>query len=135
MRSKQSPPRSSHFKSVQKQFEVWRKTRAQRSPIPEPLWKSAVSLAQDHNLYKVSKALRLNYAALKQRVHDASIVAPSSHSGHPHFVELEVSTSSFSAHPILEMARPDGTILKLHLPGLGTKEQFHLAHALWSEGS
>jgi hypothetical protein len=136
MRSKKAQPRSSqYFKSVQKQFEVWRKTRTRRSPIPEHLWKSAVSLAQDNSLYTVSKALHLNYAALKQRVHAASACDRSSKADRPKFVEIEGPTSSFSESPVLEMARPDGTKLKLHLQGLCTKDLFNLARSFWSQES
>ena len=53
---------------VRNQFETWRKRRRCRSRIPESLWQAAVRLCREHSVFEVSRALRLNYNGLKNRV-------------------------------------------------------------------
>ena len=53
---------------VRNQFESWRKRRRCRSRIPESLWQAAVQLCKEHSVFAVSRALRLNYNGLKNRV-------------------------------------------------------------------
>jgi hypothetical protein len=61
-------PSSAELKRLRTRIERWRATRAKRSPMPEPLWEAAVTLAQREGLYPVARALRLNYESLKTRV-------------------------------------------------------------------
>ena len=53
---------------VRARIEHWRKTRAKRSPMPEPLWDAAVALAKAHGVHRMSEALRVSYDSLKARV-------------------------------------------------------------------
>lgn len=46
----------------------WRQIRAKPGPMPEGLWEEATSLARTLGVYRVSRALGLNYGALKERV-------------------------------------------------------------------
>lgn len=54
------------MEELRNQFETWRKTRQQRAPIPDALWRAAVSLSKDYSILQISKALRLNYNDLKK---------------------------------------------------------------------
>ena len=47
-----------HALQVQTQFELWRKHRPKRGPIPEKLWNGAVELTKHHSINKISQFLR-----------------------------------------------------------------------------
>jgi len=49
------------LEEVQQRFERWRKGRKRGTPIPAALWEDAVGLWTDHSLYKISRALHLDY--------------------------------------------------------------------------
>ena len=53
---------------VQREIEQWRRERSQMGEMPAPLWEKATAVARKLGVYRASKTLRLNYAALKQRV-------------------------------------------------------------------
>ena len=64
---------SASLEQVRNQFEDWRRTRkSRREPIPRRLWKAAVKLSDSYSIHSISKALRLNYSDLKDRVHKQS---------------------------------------------------------------
>jgi len=65
-------PSSVQLERLRARIERWRARRAKRSPMPEPLWEAAVTLAQREGLYPVARALRLNYESLKTRVSGGS---------------------------------------------------------------
>ena len=52
------------LEQVQKQFELWRRSRAKRGAIPDALWQAAIMLFPDYPVHRISKALRLNYTDL-----------------------------------------------------------------------
>lgn len=54
--------------TVQREIEHWRRERPQMGEMPAPLWEKATVVARKLGVYRASKTLRLNYAALKQRV-------------------------------------------------------------------
>ena len=56
------------LEQVRGDIEDWRTSRAKLGPMPEALWENATIAARELGLYPVARALRLNYAALKQRV-------------------------------------------------------------------
>ena len=55
------------LEEVQAQFVTWRSNPQRRRRIPHELWDAAVSLCSEHSVCKVSRALRLDYNALKER--------------------------------------------------------------------
>lgn len=61
-------PLKPNLAQVRDQFENWRKTRQKRTAIPEALWDAAVSLSKDYSTLQISKALRLHYTTLKNRI-------------------------------------------------------------------
>jgi hypothetical protein len=44
----------------------WRETRPKLEPMPQELWDAAVALAGEHGVYRVARALRVDYGKLKQ---------------------------------------------------------------------
>lgn len=69
MNQKSIPTTKTTLEDVRYRFEQWREIREHRTPIPDSLWEGAVSLSADHSIHKISKALRLDYTALKRRIY------------------------------------------------------------------
>ena len=129
------PPLEPRLAQVRDQFENWRKTRQKRTAIPEALWEAAVSLSRDYPTLQISKALRLNYTTLKNRVQAA-------HSGFfqrtgagSAFVELDFSRSTFPSECIVEMEDTTGSKMKMHLKGVAVIDFLELGRAFWSKRS
>lgn len=60
------PPR---LKTVRRQLDRWRRTRAHaRAPLPDRLWAAAAALVPEHGLYGTARALGVSYGALKRHV-------------------------------------------------------------------
>lgn len=55
------------IEQVQQRFESWRQRRKKRTHIPQSLWKAAVALSEEYSICHLSKALRVNYTALKNK--------------------------------------------------------------------
>src|ERR1035441_6281282 len=53
---------------ARRRLEEWRGAYRKREPFPEELWVMAVSLAQQHNVHRVARALGLDYGTLKRRM-------------------------------------------------------------------
>jgi hypothetical protein len=71
------------LEEAREQFTTWRSQPHRVRRIPEELWDTAVSLCREHSICKVSRILRLDYNALKERIQRSG----SSPSRRP-FVEL-----------------------------------------------
>jgi len=63
---------SEDIATARRRFEEWRGAHRRRGPLPKELWDVAVELAQQHNIHRVSKALGLDYGALKRRMPGSS---------------------------------------------------------------
>ena len=71
------------LEEVQARFTTWRCNPNRTRRIPDELWDAAVSLCAEHSVCKVSRALRLDYNALRERsLRSEETPAP------PAFVEL-----------------------------------------------
>src|SRR5919106_4556591 len=70
------------LKQLRQQLDAWRRSQTQRTPIPEPAWEAAATLARTHGVSRVAQTLRLDFYRLRQH----SIQAPRA-SG-PGFVEI-----------------------------------------------
>ena len=68
MRAKRRSGISVDIADVCERIDRWRATRTKRSPMPEPLWDAAVSLAKTHGIYPIARRLPVNYESLKGRV-------------------------------------------------------------------
>jgi hypothetical protein len=113
----QSAKKSFSLEQVCRQFEYWRQTRKKRCPIPKKLWRAAESLYPEYSLYHISKALRLNYTDLKQRVEpkQSDFNSPSIHS--PEFIEVNVNSTIPPAECLVEIKDPCGAKMKMHFKG------------------
>jgi hypothetical protein len=106
----------SDLKAAFKRFENWRLTRTRRGRIPAALWELAVSLAERHGSYRVSKTLRLSYRDLKRRVASAK---PSLPHQEPlsSFVEFDLSLSLPLPECVVEFQEPKGSKMMIRLAG------------------
>lgn len=107
-------------KRVRDGIEHWRRTRAKRSRMPEPLWAEAVMLARAHGVYRISQALRVNYDSLKARLVRApkAVGRGSGQAVAADFVEL-APTAPLIAAPaagtVVEVVERNGSKLTIRL--------------------
>ena len=88
------------IQKLSQRLEQWRSQHTSRSPLPESVWTAAVELAGKHGVWRVCKALRLDYSKLKQLT--ASAIQGRSRE-QPTFVELLPSPESSLAECIIEV--------------------------------
>jgi hypothetical protein len=117
---------SKQIDHLRKRFDVWRKSHKPRTRITDRLWNAAVQAAQRYGLHRVSKALHLDYYALKKRL-DASggtkTTAP--------FIELTPAVSGSTPECIIELEKRDGAKIRFHLKGVGAPDLNALSDAFW----
>ena len=115
------------LEQIQEQFETWRNQPRRGRKIPEELWDAAARLCLRHSLLRVSRALRLGYNELKERVQRIR-QRPSAGS----FVELG------SLLPTTEMVVDceDGSGRRLHIQYRGAHQADvpGLLKAFWETG-
>jgi hypothetical protein len=109
---------SADVAAVRDRVAAWRGARAKQCAMPEDLWDAAVSLVARHGLYRVARAVRVDYGGLKTRCARRS----AGESGV--FVEVEASrllnppagardSRLEGAGTVVEMCRPDGARLMI----------------------
>jgi hypothetical protein len=54
------------IRKTHRRFERWRNSHTGRLPIPEPLWAAAAELARRYGVFRIAKALHLDYGKLKE---------------------------------------------------------------------
>jgi hypothetical protein len=99
--------------------------------MPEALWEAAASVAGKHGLWAVSRALRVNYESLKQRVERKGRPVRTSAAG---FVELDAGHlvgRSERAVTVLELSSADGAKVAVRLEGHEHLDVAALAAAFW----
>ena len=96
--------RQPNLEEVQQQFENWRRRRKKRrAQIPSALWEAAASLSGQYSVHEISKRLRLNHTALRDRIAGDAIKPQM-----PAFVELDmISSHSVAGECIIELERAD----------------------------
>ena len=123
---------------IRKQFEIWRKKRRCRRPIPESLWEAAVRLCRKHSVWEVSRALRLNYTDLKNRVPNGIQDMSLAVGQRPNldFVRLDLEGPMRSSECLVEMEAPNGAKMRMSFRGAPRDfDPVELSRAFWREGS
>ncbi len=134
----QSNPSPAGVQRLQQRIEHWRKTREKRSPMPEPLWRAAVELAERDGVYSISRALQLNYQTLQARLAmaGAGVKAQRTAAAPKGFVELGQALPMPAAprgESVLELSDGEGAKLLIRLPASGSDlDVERLAEAFWS---
>jgi len=139
-------------------FERWRSSHTGRLPIPEPLWAAAAELARQHGVFRIAKALHLEYGKLKElagavnpstkkragktvaalprtgqdRGGSRAAVLSRTRSGlrPPAFVELIAPSPGTSLECRVELEGRRGK-MRIEFKGIATAELVALGRALW----
>ncbi|MBC8443848.1 MAG: hypothetical protein H8D81_01900 [Deltaproteobacteria bacterium] len=124
----------SDLKAARTRFEKWRTTRSGRSRIPDALWDLAVQVVQTHGVYRVAKALRLDYQGLKRHAAAARPSCAQKESSSP-FVELDLSGSFFpTTECVLELEEGDGSKMTIRLKGTSSVDVIGLSKTFFGRG-
>lgn len=117
---------ATELETLRTRIERWRSTRAKHGPMPEALWAEAARLARRDGVCPVSRALRVGYESLQQRVR--AIEDNRSHEAPPVFVELsgaeltrtraaaQASALVATGEVVVEIADARGLQVTLRLP-------------------
>ena len=121
---------------VRNQFETWRKRRPCRGRIPEALWQAAVGLCKEHSIFEVSRALRLNYNGLKNRVPKARGVGLAvGQRPDLGFVRLDLGAPIAPSECLVEMEAPNGAKMRMSFGGAARDfDPVDLGRAFWRQG-
>jgi len=121
---------------VRNQFETWRKRRPCRGQIPETLWQAAVELCKERSIFEVSRALRLNYNGLKNRVLRARERSPAvGQRPDVGFVRLDLGAPIAPSECLVEMEAPNGTKMRMSFRGAPRDfDPVELSRAFWRQG-
>lgn len=120
---------------LKEQFDQWRAARRKGEKIPAQMWEAAISATAGHGVYPVSRALKLDYAALKRRAAESE---GSAGTPTPRFVELAVPhglpvlTQGPEPQCVVEMANANGATMRLQLHGGALASLPALCQAFWS---
>ena len=115
------------LESAKRRFERWRQTRQVRSRIPDSLWGLAVKMARTYGIHQTSKALRVNYYALKERLEERSDQPAAG----PTFVELAPPASAGLGECLLELQDAGGAKMRIHLKGVAAPDLIGLSRCFW----
>ena len=131
------------LEALRQRFEQWRQGRRQGERIPAAMWVAAVKEARTRSVYRVARALRLDYKMLKLRAKGpgkARGAAPG-HPVAPHFVELFAPTAPVTATTpaaperpecVLEMHNVRGAKMRVELGGQALAGLAGLCSVFWS---
>ena len=115
---------------VRNQFESWRKRRRCRSRIPESLWQAAIQLCKEHSVFAVSRALRLNYNGLKNRVPRAK-----EQRADFGFVKLDLGAPMTPSECLVEMEASNGARMRMSFKGVPRHfDPVEFGRAFWRQG-
>lgn len=118
------------IEQVQQQFEFWRQSRKKRTAIPQHLWQAAVGLTALYSICHVSKALGLNYTALKDQVIKSTPRQTSTGAAcSSTFIELPSPAPALES--TMEMIKPDGAVMKIQIKGATRWDLLELGKAFW----
>jgi len=132
MTQKNLSPSNPTLSEVQEKFELWRKTRRNRKPIPHELWDTAANLSETYSINQISKALRLNYTALKKRVNKMETNQPCIQKVQASsFVELNFEQSSLVSECIVEMQDCSGAKMRMCFKGKTDFDFLELGKSFW----
>jgi len=121
--------RSPELTQATRAFEQWRGLRTSRR-IPELMWKRAADLACRYGVHRTARALRLNYATLKNRTAvSVRIEDPVSVPASP-FMEI-FPVNGGGAECVVELERSDGGKMRIQFKGASAPDLMGLSRAFW----
>jgi hypothetical protein len=120
---------------LRERIEHWRRTRTKLGPMPAELWEAAVALAAKHGVFAITRAVGVEYNALKPRVE--ALKAGGGAQGAavvPTFVELRPSMpeiSSAHGETVLELSDGGGARMTIRV-GSGALDVAQVVSAFWT---
>lgn len=125
------------LEQVGNRFETWRRGKKPHSRIPKCLWKAAVEVCVDNPIWQVSRALRLNYNELKQRVADSGHLGDNGKEPNGKFIEFSLGVKEQQpATCTVELESASGAKLKMTFAGnCRDFDPLQLTEAFWRRGS
>jgi hypothetical protein len=138
MKSKKPPVGSDvplAVESLHRRIEQWRQVCRHRQPMPEPLWRQAARLARQSGVARISRLLRLNYNALKQRLDSFDTADVEDPGNTPAFVELTLPSAAPATEYIVELEHPGGGRMRMHVKGAVVPDLAALSRSFWGMGS
>ncbi len=141
-------------------MERWRANRQARERIPEPLWDAAVKVAGRYGVHRTAKSLRLDYYSLKRRLEREAAEKEAAAKGAVRakgpaakrpdarksgvtssktlasdvaatFMELPAPAWTVRGECVLELERPGGATMRVHLKGVPASEVVAIGRGLW----
>lgn len=122
------------LEAVRLRVEQWRGSRTKRTRMPEELWDAAATVARDHGLWAVSRALRVNYESLRRRVERGERVAAARAVDAAGFVELAAAQAiggSTQEGTVVELTGVDGAKLAIRIEGRTSLDMQALVEGFW----
>jgi hypothetical protein len=125
---------SSQVKTARKKFGTWRRSRKVVSRIPDDLWELAVDAAREVGVSQASRALGLEYYALKKRVSASADRPVLEASGS--FVEFDGSAApAFFTEWAVEMENGSGARMRVAVRSPSGPDVVGLCRSFLSEES
>ena len=118
-------------------IEAWRNDPKKPKRMPEALWIAAAELSKDSSVSHISKVLRLDYNALKKRVHPQIKKNIPAVKAQPsfNFIELDIEKTSSIPECTIEMEKGNGAKMKICLRGRADLDLYELSRAFWGKQS
>ena len=115
------------LEEVEGLFKAWRKQKKHRcSPIPTELWKAAISLTKQYNIFTIADCLRLDFTELKKRMANKNAEEESTPLS---FIELNsIPATEVTVH----IERPDGVTMRVSIKDKCGLDIIELGRAFWS---
>jgi hypothetical protein len=133
-RRKRAVAESKQVERARKKFRAWRRSRKGPSRIPDDLWELAVGAAREVGVNQASRALGLEYYALKKRVvasADGPALEPSQS-----FVEFDSSAAPpFFTEWAVELENGRGARMRVAVRSPGGPDVVGLCRAFRGEES
>lgn len=121
-----------------KQFQEWRTNRGKVERIPEALWQAAVALYPRYSVFRIARALRLNFVELRDRIRPrakapgkAKRKSTSGSVERLHFMELPAAGGSQSECHLKVRNGRGGVRITLRLKGSGVGQLLETLRGLW----
>ena len=102
------------LQKIRTSIDIWRWTRAKRSPMPEELWTPAVQMAKQLGVWRVARELGLSYESLRRRVEEKAARREATMG----FVEVrgaDLMAEMATDGTVIELSATDGTRLVVRL--------------------
>ena len=119
------------LEQTRQRFEQWRRKRKARTRIPEPLWDAAVRMANRYGIWQTSKALRVAYYALQERVEKEANATSLPNGSQSKFIELPVASGVDTPQCTVELEDGAGAKMRIHLQGVEAPDLVALSRSFW----